>query len=170
MAYWFRTPKGIYTRRTSEWYAHQRGRCSLQDGTVVLGGTPAWGLFNNFPTAVYIHIIGMHITVVLGPATPIFGKLIMGVPDPTNVVTPCTISPTVPIYPTDPVPHGVGVFGSDPAASFADAFLIGGGGGVFDYYHLGELAIVPPQQTFEIYTDPFASEVDIMFEWYYAED
>lgn len=170
MAYWFRQPKGVYTRRTPEWYAHQRGRCSLQNGSLTDNATRVWGLFNNFPTAVYIHIIGIHVYLVLVPQTPIFGKLIMGQPVTSDIAVPATISPSVPLYPTDPAPHGIGVFGSDPTASFADAFLIGGGSGAYDYYFLGESAIVPPQQSFVLYGDPIIGEFDVMFEWYYAED
>jgi hypothetical protein len=170
MAFWRRIPKGTYVRDTPSWFAHQRGRCSIQGGSLSNEDTLAYGLYNNSTQGVYLHVIGMFIDFLGEGVPPIFGKFIGGVPDTTNIDVPAVISPTAPIYSNDPMPPGMGVFGGDANASFADSFVFHQQlNGQFVYY-TGEIAVIAPNTTWQIYYGEGGETQALMFEWYWMED
>jgi hypothetical protein len=170
MPFWSRYPKGTYVRPSTEWYAHQRGRCSIGLGGADGSGTPVYGLFNNSAPGVYLHVIGL-VLYDSGEAGGLhYGKFYTGMPNQSGVTVPAPVSPTSAFYSNDPMPPGIGVFGNDLAATFDDAFLVIEFNEPLYFYPTREIAVIAPGDTFGIYVPNGLGFFNIMWEWYWAID
>lgn len=169
MALWTRYPSGVYTRPSTEWWSHRRGRCSIANG---FGSVDPliYGLYNNSSPGVYLHVIGVAIHQEAEGVLPVYGEFITGVPDTSSIITAATISETAPIYSNDPMPPGIGVFGADPNATFAEGLMIPVDLNAVYFYPTNEIAVLAPNDTLGMYYGVGAGQFRIMFEWYWAED
>ena len=170
MPFWSRYPKGTYVRRSPEWYAHQRARCSLQSNGDGSGFSQVYGVMNATGPGVYLHIIGCTIFAPSEGPPNVFGRFYNGAPPTAGMTSPALISPTSALYSNDPMPYGVGVFGVDPNNTFEDAFLIFAGAFSPVFYPTNEIAVIAPGDTFALYVPFGLSITNLMFEWYWAID
>ena len=170
MPFWSRYPKGTYVRPSTEWYAHQRARCSLNGGGTTNSAALVYGLYNGLGPGVYLHLIGISIFESGEQAPFYYGKFYTAPLDQSEVVTQANISPTSPIYSNDPMPYGMGVFGDDLAPSFNDAFFIAVQPNDQPFYQTNEIAVIAPGDIFGMYAGEGTAGFTIMFEWYWAID
>jgi|SRR5271163_675845 len=170
MPFWSRYPKGTYVRPSTEWFAHQRGRCSIANGFSLTAGPLIYSLLNNGVPSVYLHVIGVTIHQIGEGVLPVYGKFYTGIPNPNLITTPPTLSPTTAIYSNDPMPPGVGGLGLDPAATFAESFVIPIGLEPIVFYPTKEIAVIAPGDVWGLYYGEGAGTFIVMFEWYWAVD
>jgi hypothetical protein len=170
MPFWTRYPKGTYVRRSPEWYAHQRGRCSLMSGADASGLSQVYGLFNGTGPGVYLHVIGVQIAAGSEGLPLYYGKFYNGVPPTTGMTASAIISPTSAIYSNDPMPYGVGVFGVDGTVTYDDALVVDAAAAPVQFYPTNEIAVIAPGDTLAFYTPFGLGFFNIMFEWYWAID
>lgn len=170
MPLWTRYPKGTYVRTSAQWYAHQRGRCSLQSNGDASGFSQVYGLFNNSSPGVYLHVLGFTVEAPSEGVPNVFGRFYTGSLPTAGMTAPAIISPTSPIYSNDPMPPGVGVFGVDPANTFADSFLAFAGANTLNYYYTEDVAAIAPNDIFALYVGFGLAVTNLMFEWYWAND
>ncbi len=170
MPFWSRYPKGTYVRRSAEWYAHQRGRCSITGGGINQPVGMVYGLYNGTGPGVYLHLIGITVQSNGEEADLYYGKFYSAPLDQTYVSSEATISPTAPFYSNDPMPYGIGVFGDDPAASFDDAFFVMTQPNPMPFYATEEVAVIAPGDIFGIYSGEGTTNLFVMFDWYWSID
>lgn len=171
MPLWSRSPKGVYARPSTEWYANQRGRCSILNGFPNDGGPLIYALYNNGSPSVYLHVIGVVLQMFGEGEEPVYGRFYTGgAPNQDHISSPATISPTAPIYSNQPMPPGVGQLGSDPTATFADALVIPTSLNPTVFYPTREIAVIAPNDVLGLYYGSGAGTFLVMFEWYWAVD
>ena len=173
MPRWFRTPKGIVTRRPPDWYAHQRGRCSVQwTPDLSLGAyISAIALVNSGLPGVYLHVFGVQVFQI--NAAQIYAHYVgQPPPAPPSAQTPL-IGPATALYSNDPAPPGncaVGVAQPEvpgsPGDHFAEPFLFIAPSGWQIQYNVEDLFVLSPGETLEIFSG-LNGRWEAMFDYYY---
>lgn len=170
MPLWSRYPKGTYTRNSAEWYAHQRGRCTLTGGGINQPVGMVYGLWNNSSPGVYLHVLGVTVQSNGEEAIQYYGKFYTAQLDQSAVSEPATISPTTPIYSNDPMPPGIGVFGDDLNASFNESLIVFATPEPEPFYETGEIAVLAPNDILGFYAGEGSTNILVFFEWYWSVD
>jgi hypothetical protein len=173
---WFRTPKGIVTRRPSDWYAHQRGRCSIQwtPNLVPNTYTSAIALTNTGLPPVYLHVFGVQVYQV--GAAQIYAHYVGQPPPATGNVETVLLSPTVALYSNDPTPPGAIAYGvaqpevpGSPGDYYAEPFLFIAPNGSQIQYNVEDLFVISPGETLEIFSG-LNGRWEAMFDYYYLPE
>lgn len=173
MPRWFRTPKGIYSRRTTDWYAHQRGRCSVQWVTQIapINFVSAIALVNNGLPSVYLHVFGVQVFQV--SAAQIYAHYV-GQPPPAapNPQFPVFGAPTA-LYSNDASPPGTCAVGvaqpsgpPDINGMYPEAFLFLAPDGLQIQYNVEDLFVISPGESLELYSG-LNGRWFAMFDYYY---
>ena|SRR5580704_1616155 len=160
MPFWSRWPRGIYSRDTPDYWAHNRARASIRF-TATAGYNPAVALLNNVAPAAYLHVIGLSLEDTSGPVS-LFGKFISEPLPPNPNGDTAVIGGPEAIYGNDPMPHGECIFGAElnPDQQTATVFDIQGPPAFF-YTPPWEIVVIPPNMAWELYSD-FSSGTTIL--------
>lgn len=170
MPFWSRYPRGVYQRNTPDYWNHNRGRCSMQISAQATNWNVAFCLFNDSAPGVYLHILSIVVDEVGPEPGPWYGKTITGQPAAPPADGNFLTSPTVPIYSNDQMPPGVGIIGQDVGATFNDAFFIPRTfSGIFAIPQ-AEIAVLAPNDSFELYTDVVGNITTVVFDWVWLGD
>jgi len=172
--FWSRKPIGTYVRPTTDWFIHQRARCSIETEELSTDYIQAFGLFNNSTTGQFLHVIGM--IGNFGDQPPsinvaAFGRYIAG-STPPNPDGDAYQTATGPLYASDPMPPGIGFYGEAEDPTFVEVTMLTLNLLVQGWYPPWDIAVIPPNWEWEFYGQEvgYYDDLVVMFDYYWSPD
>lgn len=165
MPFWTRKPIGTYLRSTPDWFLHQRARAAVQTEGVTADYVAAFGLFNNSSPAAYLHVLSVSLFFTDSPPptdVSLYAHYIGG-PIAPNPDGDAFQSATTALYADDPLPPGVALFGQATNPTDEESTILAWDGLVFNWSPGYEIAVIPPNYSWEFYMPTGEFAVDYVF-------